>query len=248
MKNYVALGDSISTGYGLTEKEHAFTNLLADALSDHYSYYNYAVDGNTSNNLIERLLEEEVIQKIENAEIITITIGGNDILHLIRAYKELLNIEFIVSIKDFDEVLNNLAVLLTIKEALKNTDLQTPFVKMLNNYELNLSFIIGKIKAVNKNTRILVQTVYNPSDGIEKFEVVADLIEKLITSINEIILRNQGLGYEVIDTYRAFKGNSLEFTNINLPDIHPSMRGHRLIYHMIYDKVRDKEWFDIHMY
>ena len=50
-KSYVALGDSITTGYGLTENETGFAKQVAD--SNGYTLTNLAQDGATSTDLLE---------------------------------------------------------------------------------------------------------------------------------------------------------------------------------------------------
>lgn len=239
-KNYIALGDSISTGYGLEHKENAFTNLLADDLEKGDNYYNFAIDGNTSDDLLNRLSEEEVIDKIKNSELVTISIGGNDILRLFRTFKDLLNVEFLISVKDIKEVLNNPVVLAAIAVSLEGVDLQTPYLTMLKNYEQNLGLIINKIKEVNPETRIMIQTVYNPLIGIKEYKIIERLVDTLINGVNQIILKHAEGNYDIIDTYSEFYEHAEDYTNIKIMDIHPSINGHKVIREMIIEKITEE--------
>ena len=86
----LALGDSITTGYGLANYEpggdpylcESYANTVAASLGlkGGSTYINKAVNGDTTDDLLELLptLQEEV----SSAELIIISIGGNDLLSL----------------------------------------------------------------------------------------------------------------------------------------------------------------------
>ncbi|MDR2543792.1 MAG: GDSL-type esterase/lipase family protein [Treponema sp.] len=82
---YVALGDSVSSGYGLTLSEESHPSVFFDLIKDddYVDYYeNMAVCGFTTTDLLEFLnnLETEELQILKNAHIITLNIGGNNVL------------------------------------------------------------------------------------------------------------------------------------------------------------------------
>lgn len=82
--NVVALGDSIARGYGLVDPEKecfpwVLTELLGESLGNKTGYLNYAVDGHKTSELLE-LLEHGAISGIENADLVVISIGANNIL------------------------------------------------------------------------------------------------------------------------------------------------------------------------
>ena len=83
-KSYVALGDSITTGYGLAEKEAGFARQVAD--SNGYTLTNLAKDGATSTDLLEVVKSEANADTLKNADLITVTIGGNDLMNALYAY------------------------------------------------------------------------------------------------------------------------------------------------------------------
>ena len=82
-KSYVALGDSITTGYGLDEAQ-SFAEQIAE--QEGYTLTNLAKDGATSSMLLTSLSDSEVSSAIASADLITITIGGNDLMNALYAY------------------------------------------------------------------------------------------------------------------------------------------------------------------
>lgn len=81
---YVALGDSISTGYGLTDSDACFTRQIAASKS--YALKSHAVDGATSSTLLAKLSDPAVAADVASADVITITIGGNDLMGALYLY------------------------------------------------------------------------------------------------------------------------------------------------------------------
>ena len=76
---YLVLGDSIAYGSGISNsREACYGKIVAD--TNGYDYSNHAIPGHTTNNLINRLKEETVINDLKKADIISISIGGNDFL------------------------------------------------------------------------------------------------------------------------------------------------------------------------
>ena len=75
-KKYFALGDSIAYGYGLTNPDKN-TYAAQIALKYSLSLSNLAVNGATSADMLSTITNTP---SIKNAELITISIGGNDII------------------------------------------------------------------------------------------------------------------------------------------------------------------------
>ncbi len=84
--HYVALGDSLAQGYPyyLQNKSLGYTDLISRHLTDtekrNVIYSNFGISGYTSTDLLNQLSNKQVLQKISNADIITVNIGGNDML------------------------------------------------------------------------------------------------------------------------------------------------------------------------
>ncbi|WP_423216573.1 SGNH/GDSL hydrolase family protein [Streptococcus equinus] len=89
--NYVAVGDSLTEGVGDTTNQGGFVPLLSQALTDTYNYQvtysNYGISGNTSQQILSRMTKQESIQKsLAKADMMTLTVGGNDVMAVIRKH------------------------------------------------------------------------------------------------------------------------------------------------------------------
>ncbi len=134
---YLVLGDSIAYGSGLgNAPEACYGKIVSD--TNGYEYANHAVPGHTTTNLINRLSQPEVVADLEKADIISISIGGNDFL------------------------LGNLIGL--IFDAIVKND-YTQFGKIAENFYTNFSTIVDIINEHNEDAVILMQTLYNPQSG-----------------------------------------------------------------------------------
>ena len=78
-KNLVVLGDSIAWGTGIYNSDEACYGRIV-ANTNGYNYKNYAFDGCRSWDLLSLLDEKDVKDSIKEADIINISIGGNDFL------------------------------------------------------------------------------------------------------------------------------------------------------------------------
>ena len=80
---YLALGDSITTGYAPGGKvDVPFADRVAEAQG--YELTNLAEDGETSASLLTKLTSGAI--DVTNTDLITITIGGNDLMGALYAY------------------------------------------------------------------------------------------------------------------------------------------------------------------
>ncbi|SEK51057.1 Lysophospholipase L1 [Streptococcus equinus] len=89
--NYVAIGDSLTEGVGDTTNQGGFVPLLSQAMTDTYNYQvtysNYGISGNTSQQILSRMTRQEAIQKsLAKADMMTLTVGGNDVMAVIRKH------------------------------------------------------------------------------------------------------------------------------------------------------------------
>ena len=135
--HYVVLGDSIAYGSGLSNpREAVYGKIVAD--TNGYSYENYAVPGHTTQRLLRRMQEEQVKSAITAADMISISIGGNNFL------------------------LGNLNALLY--DAIVKED-YTRLDEITENFYADLQQIIQTIRQLNPDTVILLQTIYNPQTG-----------------------------------------------------------------------------------
>ncbi|SJZ84386.1 Lysophospholipase L1 [Pilibacter termitis] len=86
---YTAIGDSLTEGVGDSTGQGGFIPIVSNLLSQDYDVVvkseNFGVSGNTSEQILSRIQKKEEIQKgIEKADFLTITVGGNDIMKVIK--------------------------------------------------------------------------------------------------------------------------------------------------------------------
>ncbi len=134
---YLVLGDSIAHGSGLMNANQAvYGKVVAD--TNGYDYSNEAIPGHRSENLIARLGENKIIELVKKADIISISIGGNDFLT------------------------SNLMGLMY--QAIVKEDL-SEFDEIRESFRVNFARIISIIKGANPDVTILAQSLYNPQFG-----------------------------------------------------------------------------------
>ena len=147
---YVALGDSIAEGTGLENAGHACYGALV-AATNGYDFINHATGGHQTTDLLARLEEEAARADLAKADIISISIGGNDFL-LGGMYRLMLEAWVCKDYTWMDKIIASI-------------------------YE-NFSKIIAEIKALNPDAQLLVQTLYNPRTDFTR-EVYQTGLEKL---------------------------------------------------------------------
>lgn len=134
---YLVLGDSIAYGSGISNsREACYGKVVAD--TNKYDYANHSIPGHTTTNLINRLSDETVIADLEKADIISISIGGNDFL-----MSNLIGLMFDSMVKDD----------------------HSEFDKIAEGFYTNFCKIIDIINSHNEDAVILMQTLYNPQSG-----------------------------------------------------------------------------------
>lgn len=86
---YVAIGDSLTQGVGDSSKQGGFVPVLSQALESDFNWQvtsrNYGIAGNTSNQILQRIQEKKDIKRdLKKAKMMTLTVGGNDVIHVIK--------------------------------------------------------------------------------------------------------------------------------------------------------------------
>ena len=134
---YVVLGDSIGYGSGLRNAKAAcYGRIVAD--TNGYGYANHAIPGHTTQQLLGRLQEPGVQADVTAADLISISIGGNNFL------------------------LGNLAALLYDGIVREDYD---RFDRIAEEFYADFCTIIETIRAMNPDAMLLMQTIYNPQVG-----------------------------------------------------------------------------------
>lgn len=242
IKTLLVLGDSISTGYGLSgynkdkSAVESYANLVKKDINPE-SFDNLAIDGQTSTELFNSIKDGKYAYKIKNSDLILITIGGNDLLHELGGILKLIvtddNGSFHLDVKTKD----------SIKKAVERISYdknKEKYDNIINKFNENQKGIVKQIKEINPQARVYFQTIFNPFSGIPFIGELDTLADNLTGKMNEIIKHNTDDNIRCIDVAGQFDKKAYEYTNILKVDIHPNYVGHRVIYNMIMSDLLDK--------
>ncbi|MCL2301013.1 MAG: GDSL-type esterase/lipase family protein [Firmicutes bacterium] len=172
---YVALGDSIAAGTGLKNADKACYGAII-AHTNGYEFINHGVPGHRTGDLLARLDDKKVIADVAGADILSVSIGGNDFL-LGDMYKML-----------FD--------------AWTRGD-YTHMDGIIESIYGNFAEIIAKIKAINPKALLLVQTLYNPESTYKK-QVYQAGTDKLNAGFARYLKEHPG-SFKIVDAGAAVK-------------------------------------------
>lgn len=175
---YLVIGDSIAEGFGIKNPDEAsYGKIVAD--TNGYNYKNNGIMGRNSSTLLTHLTQDEqFMEDVEWADIISVSIGGNDFL--------------------LDH-----APLLIIQGLIFND--YKKFDKIGETFYDNFSKCMEQIRTLNPDAVVLVQTIYTAwnSDFSKKpYEQATGRINDAIIRYCE---ENPENNY-VVDTRGAFAG------------------------------------------
>ncbi len=230
--SYVALGDSISTGYGLADKTaEGFTYLLADELG--YELTNLAADGNTAAGILAQLQEQSYKNAVAGADLITVTAGGNDLMALlyqaiateynklaVAANAPITPDEVLTIMSDPSDGRRLTVMSVALGLLTEGSDIylldDEAFADAVTAYVSTLNLVLSTIKTLNADATVVVATQYNPYvefDGAaidaiwSKIDLtpICDGMEEGVTALNTAIKSNAATGgYLVADVKAAF--------------------------------------------
>lgn len=182
--NYVVLGDSIAFGAGVyNNNEACYGRIVAN--TNGYNYENFGINGYRTIDLINLLGTENVSESVANADIISLSIGGNDYLQ-----QNLPKLFAMVTVGDY-EIIDDIE----------------------ENFAENFAVIISTIKELNPDATILVQTLYNPRIDLLRFfyDIAVVRINRNILGYLE---KNPG-AFEVVDVHSVFTADHPEYIAID---------------------------------
>ena len=197
---FLVLGDSIAAGSGvyINSEKRAYAPLVAAAKG--YDLTNHGAGGDTSARLLRKVQESDVIrQAIRQADIIAVSIGGNDLPHA----------------EDFSAMV--------INGLLGDYSGIDP---VLAAYRENFAAIIEGIRALNPGALLIVQTLYNPAFPLPSLrKAYGEAVRGLNAEIRGYLAAHPG-AFVVADVYAAFEQRrGAVFVDMT----HPSGYGHRVI-------------------
>lgn len=235
----VVLGDSISTGYGLSGSLYtrsSYSNLLAAALglSQGKGYTNYAVDGYTSADILAVAKKNE--EALQKADLIVMTNGGNDVLRYLLGF--LVKASGLTNAKGLLEAITAIAQLNpdTVRASLYSEENEKIIANALAGYEKNLQTLMEYLKMTNSGAKVVVLKQYNPISGVPGMAVLDEYAEDVLGCLNAIMEKVVlAAGYELVDMHAVMLGNGATMSNIMKGDIHPNTLGHAKMFEALCD-------------
>ena len=221
IENLTILGDSISTGYGLSEDELSYEKYLQKYFN--CNSQNFAVNGQTTDDLLNYIEDNNVSESLENADLICISIGGNDLFQI------------------FKSALSDNKTNLIAEDG--NLNISSDFIKtFISDYSIefnsaslkaaeNIEKIKIKIEQINPDAEIIMLTVYNPfecsdSEANNILMPLKKYSSGYLKVINDSIKNHID---KTADIFLKFSEKSYLYTNMDKYDIHPNAIGHMLI-------------------
>lgn len=135
-----AIGDSLTYGVGDHPGKGGYPNLIRQKVN-HSTHHitmtaaNFGISGETTNQINHRVVSSPKLRNnIRRADVITVTTGGNDMLHFLKA---------------------NLAVQ-------TRRDLSAKLQQYATAYQTRVSRLLTNIRRLNKRVHIFVFGIYNP--------------------------------------------------------------------------------------
>lgn len=225
VNKYVALGDEVS----IESKNYydiSYVSLIKDflnSLNNDLKYNNLSKEEITASDLINIIDENK--EQIKNSDLVTISIGGNDICNIIL--KELYN-----NLNIKKEILENCdedKFESIISEHLNNDEMILAIQDEVNKFERDFPKIIRRIEKLSPQAQIYVNTVYNP---INKKGNLYNFFDSQINLINNIIIKNNSdYDYKIIDCYNILSNN--ERLNLQVEEdrfeLYPNKVGHAMM-------------------
>ena len=238
INDYAALGDSIAYGMSATPGS-GYVNLLYNNLSsisgnENMQLDNLGIPGETSSALLSQLqTDPATIAAVSKAKVITVSIGGNNLLSpLIATVAKAFNLDptsanFTTELAAALADPNSQATL-----AAAMPEIQTNLTAGAQQFAADWPQIVGTIRTLAPQAEIYVSTLYDP---INSQDPLYQSFDPIIQGINAVIA-TPGSGYKVADVYTAFQAyqGSEPLVNFSLYtgqlDPHPTTTGHAVIF------------------
>lgn len=232
MIHYVALGDSIANGYyGENEPEvlsypALITGDLEEISGRDIDWNSFAKDGLTTKKLNSVILQDPMVQEqIGQADLITVTIGSNDLLNEFKKVsREILNNETHFSTADeavsalLKGIEENPLLLVNVASAIGEWD--------YSSFEEQWLLAMDTICFYRSSeSQMAVTTIYNPMENRELPGTLNVVIESVISKMNEVMQNHaEEYDYQVVDLL----GSGIE-ENTQSDGLHPNQEGQNMI-------------------
>ena len=208
-KKFVVLGDSVAAGIGATAEENGYAWIVAKELG--LTLANHAVPGDTTAGLLKILAEDKAAQQaIRQADIINVSIGGNDLLAA------------------------NVMRLLTRLLILHDESTLNPVIE---EYRKNFAQVVEKIRTLNSSAMLVIQTPYNSMERVLLIEQGYELVSLRMCKVYDDYLAEHPSAFVIADLHSAFKGRE---GLISRDLLHPSDAGHAMIARVVSATIQGK--------
>ena len=248
-KTYVALGDSIAYGYGLSDRD---TESYAAKVAKKYNisssnFKNLAVSGMTCEEFYEQIQKSEYTNAIKSANLITISIGSNELLGIvIRAVADVTGVsaddpDFVTKAQNAflnASAIQKVMMLNKIYKFCTSEETKVTIENAIKKYEEKWKQSVEYIKNQNPDVVIVATEFYNPY-----YEVafaswdISGFVDEYIKKMNVILTSysNSEKEYKIAKIYSSFNTTNPRVTNVNIAtsnfniDPHPNTLGHEII-------------------
>lgn len=261
--NYVAIGDSIAAGYGL---ENIGAESYAQIVRSNYNideskFANKGVVGATCEEYYHLITDgddaETYRNLIKNADLITVSVGSNEILGLIvKAIADGAGVDVVDS---NGKAIPSLQVMAQVQEVFANGDAaqkaqiiaaivnfftSDETTQNINNkvasYSNYWDKTVKEIKKLNPNAVIIATQFYNPYYDVKlgTFDV-GEFTDSAINKMNTALEQRSKseTDYKIARIYESFNTKDPRITNVNFNilesklnlDPHPNKQGHSII-------------------
>lgn len=248
---YISLGDSIPAGYYLEKPEaDSYGEKLRQKLyipSDNYE--NLSVSAETTLQFYSTIQTDEYTNAIANSDLITITIGSNEILEVVAeglSYATGIpmptyNMEFLYLVVDAfsnADLLEKVEILLALYEYVTTEDIKGKVETNIQRYEEYWEKSLDYIKQINPSATIVVTEFFNPYYDITLLNYdFGGWCDEIIQKLNTILYdySESETEYQIAKIYSTFNTTNPRLTNVDLSltnlnlDPHPTVLGHEII-------------------
>ncbi|WP_165967136.1 GDSL-type esterase/lipase family protein [Jeotgalibacillus sp. S-D1] len=209
---YVALGDSVAAGATpYDELDAGYTDIIANKLAQNgllaaFSK-DFAVPGFATSNIIELLDTAEVRQAVEQATMITLSAGANDVLGLVQQDAGGRTVAY-------DQLTAN---------------------AVLNQMRIQYGELLDEVQEINPDAAIYAIGYYFPYPHV--LETQQQGVRKMLATVNTIIQNEaEARDIEFIDVAEDFDKNGNEYVP-NPTDVHPNQEGYTAIASSFFEQV-----------
>jgi lysophospholipase L1-like esterase len=235
---YIALGDSLSAGVGASVYDQkGFVPLVHDALGPTFALLNLGIAGDTSTQMLrEGTLDRAIIEINQrnhdddpgnDVEVVTLEIGGNDLLDIF-----------------FDYVLTT-GRCPNVEVGLQRPECVDQLRGALDRYEPNLDLILDRLREADPDLEIFLLTLYNPWSGgdpafggLAELSLEGDPNTPFPEGLQDVIRRQaEANGVHLVEIYPLFAGKANEY--IASDKIHPNDAGYQVMADAVLSKMRD---------